>query len=128
MGQASKLRKWLFAITAFSLLAGLILSIVSWLRLCSGACAESHNWRFFGGTFENLGLLFFCSCEHSFLALLEKSLALFPGGADDPWSFGSRDSFYPHPKIQNRRLVPRLPFDCRKRGIGGSLLCYQIYP
>jgi hypothetical protein len=59
MGQASKLQKWLFAITAFSLFAGLLLSIVSWLRLCSGACAESHNWRFFGGPIENLGLLFF---------------------------------------------------------------------
>lgn len=56
---AFKRENLLFGITAFGLLAGLILSVVSWLRLCSGACAESHNWHFFGWPFETLGLLFF---------------------------------------------------------------------
>jgi protein-disulfide isomerase len=51
--------RWLFGVTVLALLAGLILSIVSSFRLCSEACAESHNWRFFGVPFESLGLLFF---------------------------------------------------------------------
>ncbi|MCE5316463.1 MAG: thioredoxin domain-containing protein [Parachlamydia sp.] len=59
MIQVFKRDNLLFGITAFGLLAGLILSVVSWLRLCSGACAESHNWHFFGWPFETLGLLFF---------------------------------------------------------------------
>lgn len=59
MIQASRRDQWLFALTALALFAGLVLAIVSWLRLCSGACAESHNWHFFGWPFETFGLLFF---------------------------------------------------------------------
>lgn len=66
MNAAWKRENVLFGITAFGLLAGLILSLVSWLRLCSGACAESHNWHFFGWPFETLGLLFFIPANFLF--------------------------------------------------------------
>lgn len=54
-------RKGLFRISFFALFVGCILSIVSWLRLCSGACSESHSWLVFGLPFELIGALFFIS-------------------------------------------------------------------
>lgn len=53
------LHKWLFWIPFIALLAALILSVVSWLKLCSGVCSESHNWRIFDYPFEFFGLVFF---------------------------------------------------------------------
>lgn len=52
-------RKWLFRISFLALSLGCVLSIVSWLRLCSGVCSESHNWRIFGLPFELFGMIFF---------------------------------------------------------------------
>ncbi len=48
-----------YYLTTAALFAAFILSIVSWLRLCSQACLESHNYRLYGFTFEEVGLLFF---------------------------------------------------------------------
>jgi len=39
--------------------AGLILSAVSWLRVCTEACSEVHNWQLWGLPFETAGALFF---------------------------------------------------------------------
>lgn len=50
---------WLYLIASLAILAGFALSIVSWLRMCSTECAESHNWRLFGMPFEYAGFLFF---------------------------------------------------------------------
>lgn len=55
----SRLKLWLFHITTLALLSGIILSIVSWMRICSTECAESHNWCLYGCSFETIGLLFF---------------------------------------------------------------------
>jgi protein-disulfide isomerase len=52
-------QKWLFWIIALAFCAGLILSIVSWLRICTGVCSESHNWRLFGLPFEVFGISYF---------------------------------------------------------------------
>ena len=51
--------KWLFWIAALAFVAGFILSIVSWLRLCTGVCSENHNWQVFGMPFEIFGASFF---------------------------------------------------------------------
>lgn len=51
--------KWLFRIAILALLTGFILSIVSWLKLCTGACSEGHNWKIFGLPFELVGGSFF---------------------------------------------------------------------
>jgi protein-disulfide isomerase/uncharacterized membrane protein len=49
----------LYWITALAIITGIVLSVVSWLRICSSSCSESHNWRFFGFSFEFLGLVAF---------------------------------------------------------------------
>jgi hypothetical protein len=40
-------------------LAALVLSIISWLEICSIECTEVHFYRYFGMKFEYMGLLFF---------------------------------------------------------------------
>lgn len=46
-------------IVAISILAGLILSIVSWMDACTEACSAAHQYRFFGLRFEWLGVTIF---------------------------------------------------------------------
>lgn len=48
-----------FSTTFVFLTTALTLSIFSWMRLCSQACAEGHDYRLFGFTFEAIGFLFF---------------------------------------------------------------------
>lgn len=63
--QASKrlsaldVKDWLFIFSSLVIAIGLILSIVSWLRICSDQCAPTHNYRLFGIQFESIGLVFF---------------------------------------------------------------------
>jgi len=54
-----KLEDWLYVIVILATVAGLVLSGVSYLRMCSEACSEVHNWRLFGMPFEYFGGLFF---------------------------------------------------------------------
>jgi len=48
-----------FFLKAGLLAIPLFLTVISWMRLCSQACAEGHSYRLFGFTFEAVGLLFF---------------------------------------------------------------------
>lgn len=48
---------WLIALLAIT--AGVILTVMSILRLCSTQCAEGHSWRLFGLPFEAFGGVFF---------------------------------------------------------------------
>ena len=41
------------------LLLALLLTLISWLEVCSSACAEMHQWKIFGYSFELAGLAFF---------------------------------------------------------------------
>ena len=54
-----RLNDWLYFLAFLAIFLGFLLSIVSWLRICSEECAESHNWCFCGLPFELAGLLFF---------------------------------------------------------------------
>jgi thiol-disulfide isomerase/thioredoxin/uncharacterized membrane protein len=56
---SSRSKKITFYIVSLAILAGLILSVVSWLRICSEECAETHNYRLLGFPFEYIGLTFF---------------------------------------------------------------------
>ncbi len=56
---SSTVQKCLFRLITASALAGIILTMVSWLKICSGSCEEGHNWRLFGLPFEITGILFF---------------------------------------------------------------------
>lgn len=46
-------------IAAIALLCACGLALASWMQLCSQACAEGHTYRFFGFTFEQIGLITF---------------------------------------------------------------------
>jgi thiol-disulfide isomerase/thioredoxin len=48
-----------YYIAAIALSATILLSIISWMRLCSQACAEGHQYRLYGFTFETVGLISF---------------------------------------------------------------------
>lgn len=49
----------LYGLTLLALSAGFILAFVSWLRICSEACSEGHNYRLYGIPFEAVGIPFF---------------------------------------------------------------------
>lgn len=50
---------WLYYFLTIPIIAGFILSIISWLHLCSSTCIEGHNYRIYGFAFETLGFAFF---------------------------------------------------------------------
>lgn len=54
-----KQSRFAYYFIAAALSVAYALSFVSWLRLCSQACAEGHTYRIFGFTFETIGLIFF---------------------------------------------------------------------
>ena len=54
-----QLNDWLFLGASIAILAGLVLSIISWLEICTIECTEVHFYRYFGMKFEYMGLLFF---------------------------------------------------------------------
>lgn len=45
-----------FLVSAVALFCACALSVVSWMNLCSQACAEGHAYRLYGLTFESVGL------------------------------------------------------------------------
>lgn len=57
--EATKGRNWLYGIILLATIAGTVLSLVSWLRVCTEACSEVHHWRLLGLSFETMGALFF---------------------------------------------------------------------
>jgi len=46
-------------IVSIALAAGMLLTIISWLQLCSVECSEGHKYRLFGFQFEVVGAIFF---------------------------------------------------------------------
>jgi protein-disulfide isomerase len=46
-------------IAAAALICACLLTVVSYLQLCTQACAEGHSYRIFGFTFETVGLVIF---------------------------------------------------------------------
>ncbi|MBA2726756.1 MAG: thioredoxin domain-containing protein [Parachlamydiaceae bacterium] len=56
----SSLHNWLFGLTLFALCAGIVLSILAWMNICSETCAAGHKYRLYGIAFEPIGVLFFC--------------------------------------------------------------------
>jgi hypothetical protein len=56
---ALRFKNLLFYLLSLVIVAGFVLSIVSWLRLCSSTCVEGHNYRIYGFAFETIGFVFF---------------------------------------------------------------------
>ncbi|MCB1213183.1 MAG: thioredoxin domain-containing protein [Chlamydiia bacterium] len=60
--QGTHMRSWSFYLNLFiglCLCAGLTLSILSLMEICTTACAEGHKYRLYGFKFEPLGIAFF---------------------------------------------------------------------
>lgn len=53
------LSRLLTALTGLGIVAGLILTFLSWIGACSNACIEGHAYRFFGLHFEFIGFVYF---------------------------------------------------------------------
>lgn len=50
---------WPYHLASVFILAGSILTLISWLKLCSTYCSDAHNYRLFGIPFEISGAFFF---------------------------------------------------------------------
>ncbi|WP_158021704.1 thioredoxin domain-containing protein [Candidatus Protochlamydia naegleriophila] len=55
----AKTINWSFWIVGLALIAGLILSILSWLELCVEHCSANQHYRLFGFPFASVGMAFF---------------------------------------------------------------------
>lgn len=53
------MRKSLYFLTLLALIAGFVLTIVSFIRLCSSQCVGTHDYRIWGMHFETIGMVFF---------------------------------------------------------------------
>lgn len=54
-----RINSWLFWGGALAILAGLILTAMSWMEICTESCASVHDYRFCGCKFELLGFIYF---------------------------------------------------------------------
>ncbi len=52
-------KRWSYLLATLFLIAGIVLTAVSYLRLCSTTCNDAHNYRLFGFPFEVGGALYF---------------------------------------------------------------------
>ncbi len=59
MSEITQKRPWNFWVVGAALVAGLVLSVISMLHLCSTDCASAHEYRLWGLKFEEIGIPFF---------------------------------------------------------------------
>jgi protein-disulfide isomerase/uncharacterized membrane protein len=57
---------WPSRLVLTALVLGILLSIASWLHLCSGACAASHTYRLYDIPFEPIGIAFFAAAAFAY--------------------------------------------------------------
>ncbi len=55
----SKLDKGIHILITLFMILGLGMTIVSWMQICSEACVDVHQYKYFGFDFEFLGFVFF---------------------------------------------------------------------
>jgi protein-disulfide isomerase len=56
---SKRVSNWLYFIAAGGILAGFILSVISYFRVCVEECGGTHNYKLCGLSFECYGLIFF---------------------------------------------------------------------
>lgn len=72
--------QWAYTIGTLAIVAGIILTAVSWLKLCSGMCNDAHNYRLFDLPFEVGGAVYFAALAIlHFLIRKDKSLIPWMG-------------------------------------------------
>lgn len=74
MNTLNKRSKILWYFVLVCLIVGSILTIASFLEMCSSECAEGHKWRLFGMPFELFGIAFFTAAviTHLLSSMKEK--------------------------------------------------------
>ena len=76
----SKYQKVLYAVSSLAIITGFILSIISWLQICSQECNATHFYRLYGLKFEDIGFTFFpILLILHFGSLVKNYLAFFAG-------------------------------------------------
>lgn len=92
---------WMFILSSLAILSGLVLSIISWLKICSEQCNDTHQYRIFGMPFETIGLIFFPALLAShFLSKKYESLSWI-GGSLLAGAFGAEIMFI---AVQKREI------------------------
>lgn len=56
---SSRLDRIVYYLIALLFFVGLGLTVISWLQICSEACADVHFYKYYGINFEMIGLIFF---------------------------------------------------------------------
>lgn len=67
-------KRWIYHIATLAICTGLLLSLASWLHICTEECAKSHNYRLFGMPFEYVGIAFFLTLGGCHLTLRKHPL------------------------------------------------------
>lgn len=60
--------------------AGLVLSLLSWLEVCTQECSDAHHYQFFGLSFGMIGLVYFSSLISLHILSLKYPLLHLPAG------------------------------------------------
>lgn len=84
------MRKLLYFLTLLALIAGFILTIISYIRLCSSQCVGTHDYRIWGVHFETIGMVFFplllffhiLAWRHSFSGLITAAFLVAALGSE----------------------------------------------
>jgi thiol-disulfide isomerase/thioredoxin len=76
--------KWLsatlYTAILLSFLAGLVLSFLSWLEVCTQECSEAHHYQLFGLSFGMMGIVYFGTLIASHLLSIRRPTFYFISG------------------------------------------------
>lgn len=118
---------YVFILSTLVILAGFVLSIISWLHICSQLCSEAHNYRLYGFTFEAVGFTFFplISVAHLFSKKFT-ILSVIVGWALCS-ALGSEIMFIYVQKYKIGSWCPICLSIAASLTIAGMLYCYNYY-
>lgn len=74
----ARLRFAMALLVSLALAAGLTLSILSWIDVCTSACAEGHQYKLFGLSFAFVGVLFFAAVSILWVVSAHREVLLAP--------------------------------------------------
>ena len=75
-----RLNTLLFIAIALSFFAGFVLSLLSWLEVCTQECSDAHHYQFFGLSFGMIGIAYFVTMiGFHFLSIKYSALYMVTG-------------------------------------------------
>lgn len=75
---SARLRFGMALLVGLALATGLTLSLLSWIDLCTSACAEGHKYKMFGLSFAFVGVLFFAAVSILWVVSARREVLLTP--------------------------------------------------